>query len=128
MNGTNVHLIPLQIKYFGLFFAVLLCLNLPSLALAEEKIFRNGTTGWIQGIAFSFIFGIVHCIVGVPIAAGLAISLAGLWYTHQYFVGGIELSALHHTTFNLILILILFSLLIFKHLAERKPINVKVKS
>ena len=127
MNGTNIHLIPLQVKYFGLFFAVLLCLNLPSMAMYEEKLFRNGTAGWIQGIIFSLIFGMVHCLVGVPIAAGVAISIAGLWYTHQYFVGGVELSALHHTTFNLILISILFVCLVCKHFAELNPKNQTTK-
>lgn len=117
-TGTNINLMPTQVKYFGLLFVLLLAVNLPSLAMIEEKMFRAGTSGWLMGLYMSFLFGIVHCFVGVPIGAGLAITLAGLWFTHQYFMGGVELSALHHTTYNLILICILFLSLISKHIAE----------
>lgn len=119
-DGTNINIVPIHIKYFGLVFALLLMVNLPSMAMAEEMWFRAGTDNWLNGLYISFIFGIVHCLVGVPIGAGVAITLGGLWFTYQYFLGGVELSALHHTTYNLILISTLFLLLVLKHVVEWK--------
>jgi hypothetical protein len=46
---------------------------------------------------------------------GLALSLGGLWLTHQYFRGGVERSALHHTAYNLILVTLLFAYLVALH-------------
>ena len=117
-EGTNINIMPMHIKYFGLVFALLLMVNLPSLAMTEEKWFRAGTENWLDGLYISFLFGMVHCLVGVPVGAGVAITLGGVWFTHQYFSGGIELSALHHTTYNLILISVLFLFLVLKHIIE----------
>ena len=105
-------------KYFGLAFLVLLAVNLPRYAHMEEEWFREGTISWEQGLLMSALFGLAHCLVGVPIGAGLAISVAGLWFTHQYFVGGVELSTIHHATYNLILVSILFLFLTLKHIVE----------
>ena len=117
-EGTNIHLIPSNVKYFGLAFLVLLAVNLPRYAHMEEEWFREGTISWEQGLLMSALFGLAHCLVGVPIGAGLAISVAGLWFTHQYFVGGVELSTIHHATYNLILVSILFLFLTLKHIVE----------
>lgn len=117
-EGTNINIMPMHIKYFGLVFALLLMANLPSFAMTEEKWFRAGTDNWLEGLYVSFLFGILHCLVGVPIGAGVAITLCGVWFTHQYFLGGIELSALHHTTYNLIFISVLFLFLVLKHVIE----------
>jgi len=117
-EGMNIHLIPSNVKYFGLAFLVLFGINLPRYAQMEEVWFREGTISWEQGLLMSILFGMVHCLVGVPIGAGLAISLAGLWFTHQYFVGGVELSTVHHTSYNLILVTILFLTLMFKHISD----------
>jgi len=115
-SGINVAIIPAQVKYFGLFFIILLALNLPHLAEIEEKMFRLDTMNWMDGIINSIIFGLVHCLVGVPICAGIAISISGLWYTHQYFLGGVAQSALHHTTYNLIIVAILFIGMLIVHI------------
>lgn len=124
--GTNICLLPINIKYFGLVFLGLLVFNLPQFALAEEKWFREGIQNWNEGILWSILFGLTHCLFGVPICAGLAISIAGLWFTHQYFIGGIELSALHHTSYNLILLSALFLFLLIQHyisLKEKKELE-----
>lgn len=117
-EGTNINIMPVQIKYFGLVFAILLIVNLPSFAMTEERWFRAGTDNWLEGLYISFLFGICHCLVGVPIGAGVAIALGGVWFTHQYFLGGIELSVLHHTTYNLILISVIFLFLVLEHIVE----------
>ena len=120
-EGTNIHLIPSNVKYFGLVFLVILAINLPEYAHMEEKWFREGTISWQHGLFLSLLFGMVHCIVGVPLGAGLAISVAGIWFTHQYFAGGVELSTVHHTTYNLILVSILFLGLLLKHIVDLLP-------
>lgn len=117
-HGTNINLLPADIKYFGLVFVLLLATNLPSMAMAEEKFFRAGTNGWLDGLTTSLLFGIAHCLAGIPIGAGLAITVAGLWFTRQYFLGGVYLSALHHTTYNLILLSLIFLSLTIQHIAR----------
>lgn len=118
VDYKNINLIPLEIKYFGLVYGLLLLINLPSLAMMEETMFRAGTQDWLKGILMSLWFGMAHCVVGVPIGAGVAITIAGLWYTKQYFAGGIQLSALHHTTFNLIFLSLILIELIIKHVVK----------
>jgi hypothetical protein len=120
-EGTNIHLIPASVKYFGLVFLVIFAANLPEYARMEEVMFREGTISWEHGLLMSLLFGMVHCIVGVPLAAGLAISIVGIWLTHQYFAGGIELSTIHHTAYNLILVSALFIGSLLAHIADLLP-------
>ncbi len=120
-DGGNIHLIPSKMKYFGFVFLIILMINVPQYAYLEEKLFREGTVSWQHGLLLSFIFGMAHCIVGVPLGAGLAISIAGLWFTHQYFVGGVGLSTVHHTTYNLILVFISFLGLAMRHIIDLFP-------
>ena len=119
-QGENLNIMPMKIKYFGLIFTLLLIVNLPSLAMSEEKMFRSGTADWLDGLFISCLFGMTHCLAGVPIGVGIALTWGGLWFTHQYFSGGIELSMLHHTTYNLIIVSVLFLILIIKHIVEIK--------
>ena len=53
--------------------------------------------------------------MGVPVCAGLALSLGGLWLTHQYFRGGVERSTLHPTAYNLMLVAALFTYRMARH-------------
>lgn len=117
-EGGNVHLIPARIKYFGLAYLLLLAVHVPRFARIEEEWFRQGTLDWQQGMWFSLLFGLAHCLVGVPLAAGLAIALNGLWLTRQYFIGGIGLSGIHHAAFNLTVLSLMFFVLILGHFAE----------
>lgn len=115
-DGMNINIMPIKIRYFGLVFALLFMVNLPRFARMEEVWFRSNTTNWQEGIYMSLVFGMVHCLVGVPIGAGIVIALAGLWFTHQYFIGGVDLSTLHHTTYNLIIFSVIFLALLFEHI------------
>ena len=92
-EGTNIHLIPSNVKYFGLAFLVLLAVNLPRYAHMEEEWFREGTISWEHGLLMSALFKLAHC-PSVPIGAGLAISVAGLWFTTSTVGGGA--STIHH--------------------------------
>lgn len=114
----NFNLIPVQIKYFGLLFVIILAFNLPQFAGIEEHWFREGLLSWKSALIMSLALGMVHCLVGVPIGAGVAISFAGLWFSYQYFNGGVELSTVHHTTYNLVAISLLFFVLLVAHIDE----------
>src|SRR5690606_8906721 len=50
-------------------FFVALAFVLPFLAQSEEKSFRQGYDDWGSIVKQSIKFGLVHCIVGVPVAA-----------------------------------------------------------
>jgi hypothetical protein len=101
VTGQNINVMPYKIRYFGIIFVLLLLLNFPYYAYLEETLFREGITNWQEGILWSCIFGFTHCLVGVPVAAGAALSLAGVWFTHQYMQGGVDLSTVHHTSYNM---------------------------
>lgn len=120
-ESPNINLIPFRIKYFGVVFGLLFLLNLPYLANFEEKIFRQGTGDWFDGTLRSVAFGLAHSLLaGVPIAAGVAISFAGLAFTHFYFEGGISESTLYHTTYNLIIVSVLLLSVVASHFAGPK--------
>lgn len=106
-EGKNVLAFGDEVKFFGVLFFLLLLLALPKLAILEEESFREGTESWPEGIFRSIVFGLVHMIVGVPLGAGLAITIAGLVFTRQYFKGGVRLSALTHFHYNVIAVSIL---------------------
>jgi hypothetical protein len=103
-KGTNVTVAPMKIPYIGVIFTAILIYNLPNMAYAEEDMFRNGLSTWMEALPWAVVFGMTHCIAGVPIYAGIALTISGLWFTSRYFSGGIELSATHHVAYNLIVV------------------------
>ncbi len=103
-HAGNLGLMPMQIKYFGIVFLLLFAVSIPDLARSEEVRYRKGTKNWRQGVWRSLRFGLAHCVVGVPLYGGLALTVGGLWFTLQYFRGGVEGSTLHHATYNWIVV------------------------
>jgi len=103
-HAGNLGLMPMQIKYFGIAFLLLFAVSIPDLARSEEVRYRRGTKDWRQGLWRSLRFGLAHCVVGVPLYGGLALTVGGLWFTLQYFRGGVEGSTLHHATYNWIVV------------------------
>jgi hypothetical protein len=67
-------------------FIALLVPALPLFAYAEERIFRTGAEHWSRPRrAWKVLqFGLVHALIGVPIAAALAISLGGAYFLQVY--------------------------------------------
>lgn len=106
-DGANLNVAPARIRFVGPFFILLLAANMPRLAWMEEELFRDGTESWTSGLVRSLVFGLVHCLVGVPIGAGFALSLGGLAFTYFYFQGGVDLAATYHTFYNLIVVAVL---------------------
>ena len=112
-ESTNIAVMPATLKYVGLVFLVILALCLPRFAYAEEVKYRHGTQDWRDGFKRSLRFGLAHCIMGVPLYVGLALTVGGLWFTHQYFKGGVERSTAYHLAYNLLVLTLLSTYLIF---------------
>jgi hypothetical protein len=76
-----------------------------------QRIFMKWAfSGWVLR---SLTFGLVHCLAGVPLGVGLAITLAGLWFSWQYKKGGIERSTIYHSTNNLIAAILILAVILF---------------
>jgi hypothetical protein len=101
-TGGNILLGPLSYPWLIVPFLALLLFLLPRLAATEEQVFRQGTRNWRQALYRSLIFGLAHFPMGIPLGAALALSLGGLWFTYQYFKGGVVRSAVYHLTYNLL--------------------------
>lgn len=104
VQGQNLNLAAVRFPWFGLAFLALLALNMPRLVRREEEIFRRGTRDWRDAIPRSLKFGLIHCVVGVPLGFGLALAVPGLVFTAAYFRGGIRASAYLHTVYNLLIL------------------------
>ncbi|MDT0223941.1 hypothetical protein [Gordonia sp. AC31] len=65
---------------------VMLFLALPALALGEEELFRRHTEddSHVRRAARQVGFGLMHLIVGVPLAAGLALTISGFYFMAVY--------------------------------------------
>ncbi len=114
-SAANVVIMPASIKYFGVVFLGVLALCLPRLAYDEEVQFRQGTENWRQGMKRSLRFGLAHCVMGVPIYVGLALTVGGLWFTYQYFKGGVERSTAYHLAYNLLVLTLASAFLVSQH-------------
>lgn len=70
----------------GSTFLGLLALLLPWLAFVEEEVFRAGleVASWPRVVVASLGFGLLHLIMLVPLAAALAIGVAGFGYAVVY--------------------------------------------
>jgi hypothetical protein len=99
-GGGNIITAPFSYPLLIPPFVILLVLVLPRLAETEELMFRRGTRSWRDGAGRSLLFGLIHMLVGVPLAVALALSIGGLWFTRQYFLGGTHRSTLYHLMYN----------------------------
>lgn len=119
---TNLNFAPTEIRFVGPIYLALLMFDLPVIAFTEEMIFRQGTASWPEAIVRSLLFGFVHMLVGVPLFAVASLSVAGLWFSYFYFEGGVELSTLHHTTYDFIVVGLILVMLIRQEIARwRRP-------
>lgn len=107
-GGANLTLSGLQWKWYALIYLPVLMFALPRLAKEEEELFREGTRTWSEGIKRSIVFGLVHLIMMIPLGAALALSVGGLWFTRQYFKGGVTRSTTYHAVYNTMIMSVLF--------------------
>ncbi len=120
-QAQNVITLPFKYGFVGITFGVVLLMALPLFAYEEEMMFRVGTHNWKQGCRRSLVFGLMHCIVGVPIFVGLALGVGGLWFTLQYFKGGVERSTTYHLAYNATIFVSFMCYLLFTLLHHPVP-------
>ena len=72
-----------------LVFLTLLIPSLPLFVESEERMFRLDAEHWSnpKRVWKAVVFGLVHAIIGIPIAVALALSIGGLWFTIAYLRG-----------------------------------------
>ena len=92
-DGGNIFTAPLidassneyvAIRLLALLLILAFLLILPFLAKFEEEIFRKGHSDWKSISWESTKFGLVHCLVGVPIGFGIALIVTGFFYGYHY--------------------------------------------
>jgi hypothetical protein len=67
-------------------FLLLLTPALPLFAEREERMFRLGAEHWstLRRIRRGMEFGLVHALIGIPLAVALALSVGGWYFTALY--------------------------------------------
>ena len=117
----NFDLLPItQGGRLGAVYLALFTFALPMICRTEEDIFRKGTTSWPNALLRSLLFGFSHMLVGVPIGAALGLSVAGLWLTFWYFHGGVAVSTVHHTAYDVWVMLALAVMLSMQFRQRRR--------
>ena len=80
------------------------------LALFEELIFRNNTSGWVTGLLWGGLaFGLLHLISFVSIRMTLYLSLVGVCFVGLYMAGGLMAVFVVHASYNLLALALLRS-------------------
>jgi hypothetical protein len=98
------------------FFLVLLVPALGLFAEREEVMFRAGAESWsfTRRVATGLKFGLMHLIMGIPIAVALALSIGGWYFTWAYLRGyrrggreaGVLESTRSHLAYNLEIVVV----------------------
>ena len=67
-------------------FVAALTALLPWLAYGEERMFRMGLerAGALRQVVSAVRFGLIHLLMLIPVAAALAVGVAGFWYGRVY--------------------------------------------
>jgi hypothetical protein len=117
---ANLALSPVQSRWIGPPYALMLALCMPLLALFEEIIFRNGTTSWLQGILWGGLaFGALHLISFVSIRMTIYLALAGIVLVGVYMTGGLLAAFVTHAVYNLLALALLVGENYAKHVPRR---------
>lgn len=74
----------LLVRILPVFFFLAFLFVIPFLSQAEENGFRKGHEDWFSITKQSVKFGLVHLIVGIPLAVGLALTVSGLFFGYVY--------------------------------------------
>jgi hypothetical protein len=74
------------VTWLPVVFVPLLVIAMPLLVEREERLFRLGaeTRSGFANVRRSFLFGMVHAIVGIPLCAAIALTLGGVYLTDRY--------------------------------------------
>ena len=82
LEGSRSSHVLVRILPTFFFFAFLFVV--PFLSRSEEQAFRKGYEDWPSIIKQSVKFGLVHLIVGIPLAVGFALTISGLFFGYVY--------------------------------------------
>jgi hypothetical protein len=96
-------------------FLTLVLAALPLFAFAEERMFRRGAEQWStrRRVLKVLQFGLIHAVIGVPIAAAIALSVGGAYFMRVYLrsfsaSGDVAQATLEstraHTAYNAVII------------------------
>lgn len=92
-SGGNIVIVPIMegtkstnffIRLMVPLYFIVFILVMPFLVRSEEDLFRKGISDWWAIVKRSIAFGMVHCLVGVPIAAGIALIIPGFFFACKY--------------------------------------------
>lgn len=105
---------------WGTVFYVLFLVVLPHVSRLEEDLFRKGKNNWTAIGKWSVLFGLVHCLMGIPLGAGIALVLPGLFFGMKYKQAfdrfrhamtqdeaeekAMQVSTVYHTLYNVIVV------------------------
>lgn len=101
--GGSCMVSAMQVRFVGIIVTILTMLNLPIIATLEEIIFREGTSDWSEAVWRSALFGLAHFATNLPVGAAFSIGMVGLWFSHWYLIGGLELSSSAHFSYILLI-------------------------
>ena len=118
VTGPAADTVASAVNVATLLFLGGLIVMFPWLAYVEESVFREGleSVGTLGRLWSALRFGLLHLVMLVPIAAALAIAVAGLWYGHIYLRAyrateqrdeAVLASTVWHATFNSTIVVLL---------------------
>lgn len=116
-ESTSV-LVRLLVPLFFLAFMFVM----PFLARIEENSFRKGHEEWSSILKQSVKFGLIHLVVGVPLAIGIALIILGFFLGYKYKRAfdrnretftywqaqdeAVMVSTVYHTIYNMVILII----------------------
>jgi hypothetical protein len=119
---SNLALLPLKRKLLWGPCGLMLGACMPLLALIEEAIFRDGTTGWVRGALWGTLaFGLFHLLSCVSIRIALYLTMVGAVLVQVYMLDGLMAVFVVHACYNLLAL----SLLIAEAHVRRAPALIK---
>lgn len=101
--GGSFMVSAMRARFIGVAVTILMMLNLPIIATLEEFIFREGTADWSDAVWRSTLFGLAHFATNLPVGAAFSIGLVGMWFSHWYLMGGLDLSSSAHFSYILLI-------------------------
>lgn len=117
-------------------FAALLLPALPVFVESEERRFRLGAEAWstARRLWRGVQFGLLHLIAGIPVAAALALSIGGWWFTFVYVrafrrtrsrVAALDESTRAHLGYDLVIIGLVVVGLVLGGCSSTRPLRVE---
>lgn len=98
----------LLLRIVPIVFLIALLFIMPFVVRIEEEMFRAGHVKLPAMVCQSVKFGLMHCILGIPLGIGMALSLAGMFFAIIYRRAALEngqeaglwASTAAHTAYN----------------------------